>query len=276
VRRKQGLDLSYLRRHGQDVQEATALRDQLNEAELKRGVTLPENFSLIRPGMSACDYLLSRNVTADDITYYGLGIATVQVNEKSPPTQRIVFPDYDVEGKLCYWVARRYDGLPYAKYVNVPIVDGGATRERQIFNLGRFQYAGYRSAVIVEGPLTGIVAGPDHLAVLGMPSNEQIQIIRGLSLDYIYVALDPDARERSWSLAAALYGSCKGVFIVPVPPGLDAADMGRPAFQQLLRESSIEFTPYDPASRMGFMISGPPKRRRKRPLAIKRRQLGSL
>lgn len=204
-------------------------------------VVLPEDFTPLVVDTYAWKYLIDRGLTPDDIRYYQIGHGTV-----GRGSSRIVFPDYDIAGKLCYWVARNYFGKTKFKYLNCK-----ADRRTQIYNLGRFRNEGFRSATICEGSISAIAAGRDALAFYGKGySDSQLATLRDMSLDNIYVALDPDAKDLSVRLAKSLVGFCKGVFLVKMPDGEDPASLGREEFSRLRHAAR----PYSRAAALRFRL----------------------
>lgn len=261
VGRGKAIDLSYLRQAEEEYKRNLKLSIEVEHNELAKqkevGLELPDGFTPVQRNMLAWRYLTSRGITPADIRWYGLGVAE----------GRIVFPEYDESGRLTYYVEREYaDPERAPKYRNVQIADGGAQRRQTIFNLGRFKAAGYTRAHIVEGPITGIVASRRHLALLGKPSREQVDLLRSLKLEAVYLALDPDARATCVDLALALWGSVGKIWIVPVPAGHDCASMGRAAYRELVRDGKMLYDKNKHiALQTHFLLDGP--RQKPRPKA---------
>lgn len=233
-RRGREVDLDSLRRRWGREDEKEALPPTTWRPHL------PEGFVKVTRRMSVpWMYLRTRGIPAEDIPYYKIGISILDETMEN----RVIFPDYDEHRKLCYWVARRYDDNPFMKYRNMPIVGSGRGRQSHIFNLGRFIRRGFKDAILVEGPITGIVAGRNHLALLGMPSEAQVEEIAALGLRRIYMALDPDlgAKKKAAFLARHLVSACDELYLVPVPEGHDAASLGRKEFTRILEEESVRF-----------------------------------
>lgn len=258
------LDLSYLRNARKAQLADEALADEIAAQDVTGSIRLPRDFAHVLEGSHAWRYLIKRGITPSDIRYYDLGIAE----------GRIFFPDYDEDEKLVYWVSREYDGFSNPKYLNVAIDDGGATREKHIHNLGRFLRAGYEEADIVEGPITGIVAGRSHLALLGKPSRPQVDALRELGktgvIKRVYLALDPDARAVCMQLAHDLWGAFKEIWIVPIPIDEDVATIGRKRYRELKRTEAFRYdvTLHTPLM-VKFVLDGPMARPR-RPITPRR------
>jgi hypothetical protein len=241
-----GLDLSFLHRKQRENEQ-----EKKWEEKEKETIRLPPDYSRLREGMHAYEYVKGRGITDEDIRYYRIGAATFP-HGGFPRPPIVVFPDYNEDGTLCYWVGRQYTKTwRTAKYLNC--VSTSAARRNEIFNLGRFMAEGFKTGVLVEGPVDGIVAGRNHLATLGKPSESQIEILARLPIKRLYIAYDPDARAVSLEVARRLQPYYENL-LVPVPRGGDVGDLGRPAFNQLVQEESIPFSDRDAAVR--FTLAG--------------------
>lgn len=220
-----GVNLSYLALHRNKRKKASSIVAAVAEVI---DIKLPDDFALVQEGMSAWDYLVKRGLTKEDISYYNIGIGD----------GRVIFPDYDAEGDLCYWVGRSYDGrLP--KYKNCPSTQ--SSRSSQIYNLGRFNREGGKVATLCEGPISAIAAGRSGIASYGKQLSEpQIRILQSLGLDKLYLALDPDAKREALDLARKLAPHVGSLYLVSLPLGEDPASLGREKFSEL-RSSSIKY-----------------------------------
>lgn len=187
---------------------------------------LPADFIPIMKRMNAYDYLINRGLTDDDIEYYGIGIAM----------GRIVFPDYNVDGDLVYWVSRAYDrSIP--KYLNCPV-----SRDRQIYNLGRWLNEKLDTLTICEGPISAICAGRDAVATYGkLISQPQVDILRSLPAKKVYIALDPDAKKEAIKLAKDLVNYFDELYLVPMNGKEDPASLGREKFIEIKNRKSLLF-----------------------------------
>jgi hypothetical protein len=222
---KGGINLAYL-----DLYRSK--RKKLNEPEPEKlevkPIQLPDDFSLLREGMSAWDYLIDRGLTKEDIEYYNVGIGE----------GRVIFPDYDEGGDLCYWVGRAYDGrLP--RYKNCSATQ--SARSSQIYNLGRFKREGGRVATLCEGPVSAIAAGRSGIATYGKQLSEpQLRILQSLGLSKLYLALDPDAKREALELARKLTHHVGSLYLISMPMGEDPASLGREKFSEC-RASAVRY-----------------------------------
>lgn len=240
-KRSGGLDLSFLHRKQREKENERKWAEKDKET-----ITLPSDYALLNDDMMAYTYVHGRGITDEDIRYYRIGAATFP-HGGYPRPPIIVFPDYSEDGKLCYWVGRQYTKTwRTAKYLNCMATK--AARENEVFNLGRFKAEGFTTGVLVEGPIDGIIAGRNHLATLGKPSQAQLDILAKLPLKKLYIAYDPDARKTSIDVANRLQPHYE-CLLVPVPKGSDVCDMGRPAFSMLVQEEAISFNRRDASLR---------------------------
>lgn len=210
--------------------DGNVLRDRRYAFEASRAVVheavLPTDFIPMMKRMNAYDYLSNRGLSDADMEYYGVGIAM----------GRIVFPDFNVDGKLVYWVSRAYDqSIP--KYLNCP-----ASRDKQIYNLGRWLNEKLDTLTICEGPISAICAGRDAVATYGkIISQSQVDIIRSLPAKKVYIALDPDAKKEAIKLAKDIVNYFDEVYLVPMTGKNDPASLGREKFIEIKNRNSLLF-----------------------------------
>ncbi len=233
VKRSTDLDITLLAakrlRQRKEMSTMMAAERKAEVLEKQRaGISLPDDFVRLHPGLHAYDYMIKRGVTPEDIEYYQLGVSG----------GRILFPDYDVEGNLCYWVTRSYDGSN-PKYLNATTT----VRDEQIYNYGRFVREGFKVGTLVEGPISSIAAGRDAFATYGTAiTPHQIERIFALKLKRLYLSLDPDARKKAVDYAKILVRGVEELYLVPVPKREDPASMGREAYTQFRAENSLRYT----------------------------------
>lgn len=184
----------------------------------------------INPGCFAWDYLRGRGLSSDDIYYNELSLSP------DDRGRRIYFPHRDENGRVVFWIARKY--LPGhekgRKYVN----PGGAAKKRLLYRSTLVDLT--KPVAVCEGPLSAIAAG-NAVATLGvMFSKEQVEAIARLGCP-ILSAMDGEAFTESIKLARRLepYGVMAG--IVPLPRGTDPADIlekqGHGAFDSYIAQA---------------------------------------
>ena len=158
-------------------------------------VSWPAEYERMLPGTQAYRYLQERDISDEKIDKYQIGFGTGKLKN------RIIFPDFNKEGNLCYWVARTY-GEHRAKYKNATV-----PRERQVYNLGLLEARGARDRIVIcEGPISAVVAGYDAVATYGKyVTGLQIdRLVRFEAEEYV-IAVDGDAIPSAVSLAKRLW-----------------------------------------------------------------------
>lgn len=198
-------------------------------------VEMPEDYVPCFRGTEAYDYLASRDIAETIIAEYRIGFGsqdlkhlTKEERRRFAGSGRIIFPDFDSEGNVVYWVARTYKGHKI-KYKNPPDSDA----RDKVFNLARASE--YVNVVITEGVISAIAAGRNAVATYGKDvTSAQIAMLVETSFDNYYVALDGDALKcERWSktkpaaikLAEALHARGCTVWVVELPYHHDPASV---------------------------------------------------
>lgn len=190
----------------------------------------------IEKGTVAYDYCINRNITEEKIKYYDLRLGDDDL------FGRIIIPNetYGVRGIWCdTFSARSYIGqIP--KYKN-PV---GVKKSEIVFNLHRIE-KGVGDIYGVEGAITAICAGKEAVAFYGCcPSDKQIQMVASKNPKNFYAVLDNDeaGRPNNIKLAEKMSKLIDGnVYIVYMPEGKDASDLGEYEFKKYCNENKIEF-----------------------------------
>ena len=187
----------------------------------------PDGFPLLGegPGLTsitlepARDYLRSRNVDEKLVRLLGLGAV---VDGKY--ANRIIVP-FHREGHDDWlgWIGRLWckpqpwaEGLSAMKY----IYPKGMPRGMFLYNHAAVHVETDEPLIIVEGAFDTWPFYPDGAAVLGKPSNVQVEALK-LAKRPVAIMLDGDAWEESWILAARLrFEGCRAGF-VKLPPRTD-------------------------------------------------------
>jgi len=212
-----------------------------------RKVELPEDYVPCFKGTEAYDYLKSRAIDDSIIADYKIGYGiknlrglTKEERRKYAGSGRIIFPDFDSEGCVVYWVARTYKGHTI-KYKNPPDSDA----RDKVYNLANAVQ--YRDVVITEGVISAIAAGRNAVATYGkdVTPTQVAMLVRG-GFDRYYVALDGDALKRARTakvttkppaikLAKDLAGRGCAVLMVLLPYEHDPASV--PNFMERLKNA---------------------------------------
>lgn len=193
-------------------------------------VKMPLDYVRIIRGSDAHGYLLERGITNEQISVYRLGFGTEDLRELEPEQRklyagsgRIIFPDYDADGNVTYWVARSYVNHK-VKYKNPPDSDASST----IYNLVRA--SSYDSVVITEGVISAIRSGYNAVATYGKGvTKRQIEMLASVAWDHYYIALDGDAVHEALKVGESLQRCGYSVSLVQFDYNEDPAsvsDMG--------------------------------------------------
>lgn len=178
-------------------------------------------------------YCTSRGITDEMIDFYDIRLGMDDL------FGRIVIPN-ETYGSRRIWTdmysARSYlDQNP--KYMN----PRASKKSGVVFNLHNIKEGS--EVYVVEGAITAIHAGRDAVAVYGChPSDIQLQNIMNKNPSCIYCVLDNDEAGRPGNEDMARRFSSKfdgNVYIVYMPNGKDAADMGESRFKEYVKNNKI-------------------------------------
>lgn len=212
---------------------------ELDDERQKRA-RLPKDFNSIIRGTEAYRYLYERGIKDEKIEAYGIGFGTQKMNEVPKEHQeffagakRIVIPDYDASGELCYWVARTY-GKHAAKYKNAKV-----PRDDKVFNLGRILRSKERRRIVIcEGPISAIVAGYDAVSTYGKyVTGNQISLLAQAEAEEYVIAGDGDALMEAVSLATRLFRRGLNVKFARFYGTEDPASVGAGEARRRIREA---------------------------------------
>lgn len=182
------------------------------------------------PGTVAWDYIISRGISPVDISYYDIRVASI--NDKGF-FGRFIIPNVVYNGIWTdMYTARTYVN-DKIRYKNPP----SSKRNDLVFNLHRIPQNPDR-IIINEGQVNSIIAGTDSVATFGKyVSDNQLKMILAKNPKKVYVSLDTDARDKAEKLCeriVSLSDSQCEVYLVELPDGKDAADLGRVLYQYYL------------------------------------------
>tara|TARA_R100001129_G_scaffold165624_1_gene132437 strand:- start:502 stop:1428 length:927 start_codon:yes stop_codon:yes gene_type:complete len=195
-------------------------------------VTLPESFKTLTgrsKGFSARHaniYLKSRNISRDDVLRWKIGFC-----DDGEYAGRICIPSFDDSGDLNYFIARGY-GNQYPKYKNPPV-----SRDI-IFN---DLYVDWEEPIVlVEGAFDAIVAG-NAIPILGSVLKETSKLFQKIirKKSTVYVALDPDAKDKEQNIINSLLEYDIKVYKVDVNPFEDVGSMTKQEFLQRKKDATI-------------------------------------
>lgn len=156
------------------------------EQKVEEKLELPPGFrSLVRDKMTIHDlepynYLVSRGLSKRDIGRWKIGYCSF-----GPYKNRIVFPSFNEEGNLNYFVGRAYKDAEY-KYKNP------RTSKNIIFNELFIDWSS--DLVLVEGVFDAVISG-NAVPILGSTITKNSKLLQKIVLNDtpVYLALDADA-----------------------------------------------------------------------------------
>lgn len=207
----------------------------LNE-ENDKEIVLPElpaefqslcNRDLSLSSLPARRYLRERGITQQDILFWKMGYAVSGEYEG-----RVIVPSFNDEGKINYYIGRRYDGGGWAKYKNPDI------SKDLVFNS---IYIDWTSDVtIVEGVFDAIKAR-NAIPILGSTIREGSRLFKEVIQHdpAIYIALDPDAEKKAERLIMDLIQYDAEVYKIDIPYGMDVGDMSHEQFLEHKKNAKL-------------------------------------
>jgi DNA primase len=173
-----------------DISEIDSDLFAIKQEMAKEIVDLPKEFiSLANKNLPvttkfATKYLLDRGLTKQDIIMWKIGVCCSGEYEG-----RIIVPSFDLNGNCDYFIARSY-GKQFPKYMNPKV------SKDIVFNELFIDWN--KDIVLVEGVFDAVKC-TNAIPLLGSTLNEKTTLFNKI-VQYdptVYVALDPDAEEKS-------------------------------------------------------------------------------
>lgn len=201
----------------QDYEKIFSLNKE--EQEIPQILSLPDEFKPLCTkrveigSYEARRYLKDRGITKEDIAFWKIGYATTGLYE-----DRVIIPSFNNDGKVNYYVGRRYDGNDWRKYENPEV------SKDLIFNELYLDWT--EDVSIVEGVFDAIKA-KNAIPLLGSTIRENSKLFQEIIKKdpTIYLALDPDAEKKAERLIEDLLNYGAELYKVPIPAGIDVGDM---------------------------------------------------
>jgi hypothetical protein len=169
---------------------------QLSE---KEELSLPNDFKLLslcktKSCAYAKNYLYKRNVSDENILRYKIG-----VSQESKFVNRVIFPSFDSDLNLNYYLTRTYDKNNKIKYRNCD-----ANKKDIIFNENMIDWR--KPLVLVEGVFDALKINTNVACMLGSWIDESHLLFQKIVKNKtdIILALDADAVSKSLSIAKNL------------------------------------------------------------------------
>lgn len=212
-------------------------------------LNLPEDFQLIATSNSRTSnfikkYLIKRGLDTSDFYKFKIGYSF-----DFQFTNRIIFPSFDKNLDLNFYVSRIYNeenNIKYGKYKNC-----NASKKDIIFNEHQLDWNS--PIVIVEGIFDSVKAGQNSVPILGSWLDQSYHLFREIvdrKADVI-ICLDPDAKEKEVKIAKKFleYGiNVKTISHIST----DLGDLDKKEVKNLIDNAK----PFDNIKRMRYLISG--------------------
>ena len=195
------------------------------EEKILLKLKLPKGFiSLANRGLplscaGAKSYLKKRRIDKKDILYWKIGYCP-----KGQHIGRLIIPSFDLDGNVNYFIARSYNG-DWKKYLNPEV-----PKSEIIFNELYVDFA--KPITLVEGVFDAIVAGENSIPILGSTLREDSRLFQKIieNNSTIYMALDPDAANKTNSIIEKLLRYGLKVYIIDVSGFKDVGEMTKEEF----------------------------------------------
>ena len=171
----------------------------LNDVQEIEKIMMPEGFELLvtskRYGVKkSINYLKERGLCYDDLLKYKIGVST-----ESSFYNRIIFPSFDEDLKLNFFLSRVINDSQKIKYRNCV-----AKKSDVIFNEYLIDWK--KPVVLVEGVFDAIKAGKNAIPVLGSWIDMKHSVFRRVVMEEsdVVLAFDPDAKQKTLEIASML------------------------------------------------------------------------
>ena len=200
--------------------------------EDKPKVEIPEEFislcssNIPATGRHARSYLHKRGITNSDIVRWKIGYCF-----EGEYRNRVVVPSFDDDGDASYFIARSYNGDSY-KYKNP------RSSKNIVFNELFIDWN--EDLTIVEGVFDAMVAG-NAAPILGSTLQKSARLIQKIVYNDtpVYLALDPDAREKENKIIETLLKYDVELYKIDVDGYEDVGSMPREVFKERKQKASF-------------------------------------
>ena len=176
----------------------------------------------------AVEYLLKRGLKKEDILKYDI--------HYSVSDQRVLFPSYDKDHNLNYYVARSIQPFESYKYKNAM-----ASKREVIFNEHLIEWD--KPLYIVEGIFDAILSRKNAVPILGSNVGKGSLLFKRLLQNNteVIIALDADAKKKMFKMINELVK-----YNIPVTyvdwksEERDIAEMGSDTFEEIVTSGSVK------------------------------------
>ena len=170
-------------------------------------------------------YLKERGISKQDIQFWKMGYCISGEYEN-----RVIIPSFNMDGNINYFIARRYDGGGWSKYMNPK------NSKDIIFNELYLDWN--QDITIVEGVFDAIKAR-NAIPLLGSTLRENSKLFKEIVRNdpAIYIALDPDAEKKAEKLINSLLNYNIEIYKINIPNGIDVGDISHESFLELKKNA---------------------------------------
>ena len=204
------------------------------EVVKEKKLALPKNYENLFRSIEktfykpAVEYLLKRGLKKEDILKYDI--------HYSVSDQRVLFPSYDREHNLNYYVARSIQPFENYKYKNAM-----ASKREVIFNEHLIEWD--KPLYVVEGIFDAILSRKNAVPILGSNVGKGSLLFKRLLQNNteVIIALDADAKKKMFKMINELVK-----YNIPVTyvdwksEERDIAEMGSDKFEEIVTSGSVK------------------------------------
>ena len=195
-------------------------------------VKLPDGFLLLADNTNSRDpdvresirYIIKRGLGYDDMWRFRFGTSA-----SGRFRRRIIFPSFDYEGKLNYFVARSIDDTVSPKYINAH-----AKKNDIIFNEIYIDWS--KNLILTEGPFDLVKCYHNSTCLLGSSLSNDSYLFRKIIANRtpVTIALDRDMKDKSLKIAKKLSEYCCDVNVAFLSSHCDVGEMTKSEFKSLM------------------------------------------
>ena len=197
-----------------------------NSIECEQKISLPHDFNLLVSNSFDPDakqlknYLISREITINQLWYFKLGFSNV-----GKLRRRVIIPSFDNDGNLNYYTARSIDASNRPKYINPKV-----NRYDIIFNELNIDFS--NELTITEGPFDLIKCNENATCLLGCQLSERSLLFTKIleNSTPIVLALDSDKFKLQDNIAKKLQSYGIETKILPLNGYSDVGEMKKKDF----------------------------------------------
>ena len=204
------------------------------EPLIENKLTLPKGYENLFRNIKkefykrAVDYLLQRGLRKEDILKYNIHYSVSE--------QRVLFPSYDKDSNLNYYVARSIQPFENYKYKNAR-----ASKRNVIFNEHLIEWN--KPLYIVEGIFDAILSRKNAVPILGSNIGTGSLLFKRLleNRTEVIVALDADAKKKVVNLINKLVKfNVKVTYVDWEDEKRDIAEIGSEEFEEIVMSGSVK------------------------------------